>query len=280
MGCDIHIIAETKKNGKWTRSTEKVFKNPYYRENDESSFDWNKNEFEIDPPSSRNYDWFAILANVRNGIGFAGISTGEGFGIVSEPKGLPEDLSNESDSYFYMPVTNDPKLVDDEDDNGIYYVGEDSANKWVNEYGCKYVDIDGDKYVTDPDHHSSSYLTLEELDNFDWNQMTMKYGVISLEQYKKVKGTTDVPESWAGAISGPNMVTVSQDEADAILYNPDTILNNEYGEIENRPASELTVNVHYEWPVNYREWFAHQIEGTIEPMRKLMETNEDRKSVV
>jgi hypothetical protein len=41
----------------------------------------------------RNYDLFAILANVRNGRGFAGVKTGLGFNPIAEPKGLPEDVS-------------------------------------------------------------------------------------------------------------------------------------------------------------------------------------------
>ena len=42
---------------------------------------------------SRNYDVFAILANVRNGYGFAGIPTGGGFNIIAPPRGFPEDMS-------------------------------------------------------------------------------------------------------------------------------------------------------------------------------------------
>lgn len=44
---------------------------------------------------NRDYDVFAILADVRNGRGFAGIKTGEGFVPISEPKDLPIDVSEE-----------------------------------------------------------------------------------------------------------------------------------------------------------------------------------------
>lgn len=47
----------------------------------------------------RNYDLFAILADVRNGTGFAGCKTGEGFNIISEPRGLPNDMSTELEDY-------------------------------------------------------------------------------------------------------------------------------------------------------------------------------------
>ena len=43
----------------------------------------------------RNYNLFAILANMRNGFGFAGIKTGNGFIPITKPKGIPEDASAE-----------------------------------------------------------------------------------------------------------------------------------------------------------------------------------------
>lgn len=50
----------------------------------------------IHPYKDRNYDLFAILADVRNGRGFAGIKTGDGFNYISEPKGLPAGMSQEA----------------------------------------------------------------------------------------------------------------------------------------------------------------------------------------
>jgi hypothetical protein len=51
----------------------------------------------------RNYNLFAMLADVRNGRGFAGIKTGEGFTPIAGPKGLPPDVSGKiqkaSDEY-------------------------------------------------------------------------------------------------------------------------------------------------------------------------------------
>jgi len=42
---------------------------------------------------NRNYDAFAILANVRNGFGFAGCDTGDGFRPIVEPRGMPDDAT-------------------------------------------------------------------------------------------------------------------------------------------------------------------------------------------
>lgn len=48
---------------------------------------------------ARNYDLFAILANVRNGRGFAGVITGEGFKPIAYPRGVPADASPEYQQY-------------------------------------------------------------------------------------------------------------------------------------------------------------------------------------
>lgn len=93
MGCDIHSYAEVrnKQTGKWEIVGD-VFKNPYYNPDRETS-EFNK-EMTNEPVYARNYDLFAILADVRNGRGFAGTKTGEGFSPISEPKGLPDDASD------------------------------------------------------------------------------------------------------------------------------------------------------------------------------------------
>ena len=75
MGCDIHIFAEIKDSEGW-KKVGKVFENPYYdpdRPNkiDDDGYEWNAPLID-EPYSGRNYDLFGILANVRNGSGFAG----------------------------------------------------------------------------------------------------------------------------------------------------------------------------------------------------------------
>ena len=47
----------------------------------------------------RNYDLFAILADVRNGEGCAGVRTGDGFVPISEPRGWGEVDVKEDDPY-------------------------------------------------------------------------------------------------------------------------------------------------------------------------------------
>ena len=61
---------------------------------------------------TRNYDAFAILGNVRNGSGFAGIDTGDEFEPISDGRGIPDDVGVEKD----------------EDD---YYLFGDHSYSWV-----------------------------------------------------------------------------------------------------------------------------------------------------
>lgn len=52
------------------------------------------------PWDGRNYDLFAILADVRNGRGFAGVKTGEGFEPIADPRGVPEDAHPETAEFM------------------------------------------------------------------------------------------------------------------------------------------------------------------------------------
>ena len=86
MGCDIHMYAEIRKENKWEK-VGRIFENPWYSEDREES-EWNT-PLTDEPYDGRNYDLFAILADVRNGRGFAGCVTGDRFNPIAEPKGLP-----------------------------------------------------------------------------------------------------------------------------------------------------------------------------------------------
>ncbi len=133
MGCDIHPYAEVRRDGKWERVLFKV-------------------------PRDRNYHTFAILADVRNGSGFAGVKTGDQWTPISQPRGLPED-----------------RATFDSGEN-IHY--EDPSYVWL-----------GD--------HSYSWLTLSELQAYDLSGNYRTSGVINKKQEAELKeGKT--PESWCG----------------------------------------------------------------------------------
>ena len=88
MGCDIHLYVERKKviDDEWA-SVDEWGPDEDYPEC--LTVDW-RNHFYRD----RNYRLFAILADVRNGYGFAGCDTGERLIPIAEPRGLPEDVSD------------------------------------------------------------------------------------------------------------------------------------------------------------------------------------------
>jgi hypothetical protein len=65
----------------------------YSSDNDNKEAYESNEVFTISPYEDRNYDLFAILADVRNGYGFAGVDTGDGFRPIAMPRGVPEDAS-------------------------------------------------------------------------------------------------------------------------------------------------------------------------------------------
>jgi hypothetical protein len=87
MGCDIHLYAERRENGAWV-SADRWSEDKY--EPGRLTVDYDHRLY-----SNRNYDLFAILADVRNGYGFAGVTTGVGFIPISKPRGLPKDISDQ-----------------------------------------------------------------------------------------------------------------------------------------------------------------------------------------
>lgn len=154
MGCDIHSIVQVKIRDTW-------------------------DTIRIRPDDDRDYHTFAILADVRNGVGFAGVKTGDTWPFISEPKGLPHDLKTIDEQYVPCPTCH----------------GEDSRI-WL-----------GD--------HSHSHVTLEELKNMEKKLDKMggynQIGVLTVEDYVALRDSRREPESWCGWTSGPGIV-VAQDE--------------------------------------------------------------------
>lgn len=159
MGCDIHAAMEYRNgNGKWRCLK---IPNRYY-----GKLDWEKEPTTASLDIDRNYDVFAILGNVRNGRGFAGIETGGGFNYISDNRGIPEDASKTA-----LGVLSD--------------------------------------------EHSATWVGLRELLEFDWNQRTIKTGVVSAVEFEKWDRCKDFdpwPDSWCGDVSGPNITHISNDE--------------------------------------------------------------------
>lgn len=88
MGCDIHLTVEHRVNGVWINDDLTHDVDEYGNTNVH-----NRPAYDDRVYSGRNYDLFSILADVRNGYGFAGVDTGEGFKPIAAPKGVPDDAS-------------------------------------------------------------------------------------------------------------------------------------------------------------------------------------------
>ena len=166
MGCDIHEFFEVRKNGKWEYvPVQEKYEVGEADEDGYRSVDYD--EYFKDPPLyiGRSYNLFSILADVRNGYGFAGYDTGEGFVPISKPRGYPKDASEE-------------------------------ARKASEDY-----DVDG---------HSHSWVTLAELEAYDWNQTTKHRGYVDEKQFK-VYEEKGKPEECCGGIGGGSVLIVGND---------------------------------------------------------------------
>jgi hypothetical protein len=139
MGCDIHIAIERQdESGAWREVPYAV--EPWEPRSD--STPWNQKCWaEVDALTAkgivamprtfrnRNYDLFGILADVRNGIGFAGIDTGDAWPSIAPERGLPADSTIKDTER------------DSDDEAGIHWLG----------------------------YHSHTWISLDELRSFDWD---------------------------------------------------------------------------------------------------------------
>jgi hypothetical protein len=214
MGADIHMVVQVRKDGDWVD-----FDGMMECESccGTGECDWRKNKIcwrcegsKLEPLRyrNRNYDAFAILADVRNGHGFAGCDTGDGFVPISEPRGLPDDFERISEEY-----SNDGEKVRGHD------LGE----------------------------HSFSWLTLKELLDFDFEQTTIKHGIVGLPVFKKWKESEETwPESWCGGVSGEGVDIVDEERAE-LMIAAGAIPEPE----QKGPFSGTYVRT--SWPATYRE---------------------------
>lgn len=188
MGCDIHMVAQFKNGDEWQTAK---WPNEYFGKWADAS------EETVEVYDGRNYDLFAMLASVRNGEGFAGIDTGNGFVPISKPKGFPE---------------------------GFVLIDGSHEDAWMGE-------------------HSFSWLSLAELEAYDWDQTTKKRGLINGHERLAMKQRGDKhPHTWCGDASGGRVRKVTLEELDAILGRDETPL-----------GCLWHTYARMEWEVTYRE---------------------------
>ena len=151
MGCDIHLYVEKRVEGVWI-----------------SADKWSDDEYEPGRKqvaygdrfyTGRNYDLFAIFADVRNGSGFAGVKTGDGFVPIASPRGLPDDCSAE---------------------------------------------VRAESEAWEGDGHSHSFLTVTDIQTYDWTQQTRKVGHVDPYGWARWRDR-GAPEEWCGMVSGADI---------------------------------------------------------------------------
>ena len=166
MGCDIHVRIEKLEDSKWVNMP---WKNP---DRNKYSKDHNPDgTLEIpDYFDARNYNLFAVLANVRNG------TWGVRIPPIDSPRGFPE---------------NSP------------------------------IDIENGEYLGD---HSFSYITLKELQDYNWDAPYIYRASVSPEQAKALREKGETPNSWAAWSSCGEQVEWKSTVREAVNNWPDDIL--------------------------------------------------------
>lgn len=139
----------------------------------------------------RHYQLFAVLADVRNGYGFAGVPTGQAVTPISEPRGLPEDFEH-TDYEHKLPWN--------------------ALSAEYQAWWAKYEHIkEGDPIDYWMGDHSFSWLSATEmLEWFKFAPSVIKQGIIDRPTYNKWDGKA-APAFYCGGVSGPDVVVTSAD---------------------------------------------------------------------
>lgn len=180
MGTDIHPAVEVRRKGIWRyhRPTEEC---RWYGETwtEEAARDYNERVKDEHPDwvvkagdrrnpwdrcktrlpdcfKDRNYAKFAVLGDVRNGYGFAGVPTFVPITPISSDRGMPYDISKEAKA----------KLSHE---------------------------------------HSPGWVTLQELEDYDFTKPQTVTGVVTERQFLEHYVMRKDPENWSGGISGQNI---------------------------------------------------------------------------
>lgn len=186
MGTDIHSIVQVRKpSGIWETVGVAVGGDP------------------------RSYNTFAMLADVCNRWGFAGIKTSDGFPVIHWQRGLPADLEVIDGDHVKIDRA---QLVAAWDWHGKLVSTEDKEAWRLN-----YMDDD----LMGLGDHSHSWATLAELRTFV-SEVASKFqsrlcGIVGRKEYLAAKAEGRGFNSWCGAISGPGIVVASEPAPGGVL---------------------------------------------------------------
>ena len=188
MGCDIHTMVEIKRQRYKDRNTDEGWRwvkldaeelhipNPYHDPDSESEY-WRKQPKYTDEPfGERNYDLFALLADVRNGFGFAGVPRHQPIVPLSEPRGVPDDAS---------------------------HAWLETVEQWDS-------DMHSHTYFT-----LQELLDFQAEGRFGQGMRRTGAITAEQYEKIKASGFTLKPDGWSGSVSGNGIVTISPDQYDA-----------------------------------------------------------------
>lgn len=143
---------------------------------------------------NRHYQLFAVLADVRNGRGFAGVKTGEVVTPIAEPRGYPDGFEVDGDHHIVGLVEHiDPRR---RKYRTAEYLepGDNPLELWM-----------GD--------HSHSWLTADEM--LAWFQsapIVVKTGIFGREDYDRWDKKSLPDFGYCGGICGTNIVLINDNQ--------------------------------------------------------------------
>jgi hypothetical protein len=184
---------------------------------------------------NRNYDVFSILADVRNGYGFAGVKTSSGFTPIAGGRGLPDDLSEGIVSHL-------KRIGYDVIDGGLEYHRDGEEEDDL--YDAMERERDGYWSLGE---HSFTWVTLQEIYDFDWSKTTQKEGWVTPGEFQHFRDH-GAPNSYCGGVSGSGVEHITASDM-ASRIDSGEIQFGEPDEYGHRPYTTGLQRGMKDWPL-------------------------------
>jgi hypothetical protein len=181
VGTDATFMVEVKSGDKWTPVLAPIWPDQHRKEQ-------GRGPFGIAPVIERHYGLYSLLADIRNRTGRGRVSL-----LKQEFEGQMIEFVYDTDDGGHEPIT--PIA-------GPRGVPEDANNAWK-------------KYCAEPWTHDPTWVTLNDIQEADWDQTLQEQAVIREEDYLHWRETGEMPEMRPRGVggSGVRVVTVEEYEA-------------------------------------------------------------------
>jgi hypothetical protein len=246
MGTDIHLFVEKYDGEKWVHvppPLKELYKNHATGE-PVMDHDWY---------FGRNYDLFALLADVRNGRGVAGIDTGDRITpIVEGLRPMPDDLSPEGRHWWLYGDSRESAATDTYHEG----LGEDEAYDKCPVCSREF-----------PGYHDFTWHTLRDLVSADYDQVQVKRGCVSPREFQQWR-LHGRPTSWSGMVSGMSVRNISNKEMAAMVdikAKPEDLPG---GMFERVKPGEISYYTKVEWKHPLRDSMDEEWWGFLEALKE------------